>query len=109
MTQNEIMHYGKKGMRWGVRRNKITTEGLNTAKSVSDSSKSGIEAIRSTSGSVHRSKKGTAAKNQASKMTDEQLKKKIQRLGIQYRKNNADMNKHIIFPQLAIVSTQIRA
>ena len=76
MTQNEIMHYGKKGMRWGVRRNKITTEGLNTAKSVSDSSKSGIEAIRSTSGSVHRSKKGTAAKNQASKMTDEQLKKK---------------------------------
>ena len=107
MTQNELMHYGKKGMRWGVKKtfvgpvqplgtrvyNKLPSSNtLGSAKSVSDSARSGVDAIRNTSSSVHRSKKGSIGREQARTMTDAELKKKIARLNLEQQYSNLSAN-----------------
>lgn len=92
MNNDELMHYGRKGMKWGVRRNKVTTAGLNAAKNVSDSSRSGVDAIRNTISSVHRSKKGSIGREQARTMTDAELKKKIARLNLEQQYSNLSAN-----------------
>lgn len=107
MTQNELMHYGKKGMRWGVRKsfvgpvqpvgtrvhNKLPSSNtLGSAKSISDHSRLGVDAIRNTSSSVHRSKKGSTGREQARSMSDAELKQKISRLNLEQQYANLSAN-----------------
>ena len=107
MTQNELMHYGTKGMRWGVRKKFVgpvqpvgtrvhntlpSSNTLNSTKSISDSSRSGVDAIRNTSNQVHRSKKGSAGREEAQKMSDAELKSKIARMNLEQQYSNLSAN-----------------
>lgn len=79
MDNSYLQHFGKKGMRWGNRAPVI----LGSAKSISDHGRSGVDAIRSTSANVHRSKKGGMAREEAHKMSDAELKQKIARMNLE--------------------------
>lgn len=103
MNQNELMHYGKKGMRWGVRKNFVgpvqpthvkihnalpSQNTLNSTKGISDYSRAGVDAIRNTSSHVHRTKKGSAGREQSKTMSDAELKEKINRLNLEQQYTN---------------------
>ena len=103
MTQNELMHYGKKGMRWGVRKSFVgptqpthvkvhnalpSQNTLNSAKGISDYSRAGVDAVRNTSSHVHRTKKGSTGREQARTMSDSELKEKISRLNLEQQYSN---------------------
>ena len=107
MTQNELMHYGVKGMRWGKRKsfvgpvqsvktrthNKLPSQNtLNSTKSISDHSRLGVDAIRNTSSQTHRNKKGSIGREQAKSMTDAELKQKINRLNLEQQYANLSAN-----------------
>ena len=107
MTQNELMHYGVKGMRWGKRKsfvgpvqpvktrthNKLPSQNtLNSTKSISDHSRFGVDAIRNTSSQTHRNKKGSIGREQARSMTDAELKQKINRLNLEQQYANLSAN-----------------
>lgn len=107
MTQNELMHYGTKGMRWGVRKkfvgpvqpagtrihNKLPSSNtLGSAKSISDHSRLGVDAIRNTSSQTHRNKKGSTGREQARSMSDAELKQKISRLNLEQQYANLSAN-----------------
>ena len=103
MTQNELMHYGVKGMRWGKRKsfvgpvqpvktrvhNKLPSQNnLNSIKSISDNSRLGVDAIRNTSNQTHRNKKGSTGREQARSMSDAELKQKVSRLNLEQQYAN---------------------
>ena len=107
MTQNELMHYGVKGMRWGKRKsfvgpvqpvktrvnNKLPSQNnLNSIKSISDNSRLGVDAIRNTSSQTNRNKKGSKGREQARSMSDAELKQKIRRLNLEQQYANLSAN-----------------
>lgn len=108
MTQNELMHYGVKGMRWGVRKkfvgptqpvrtrliNKLPSDNkLSNTKTISDQSRSGVEAVRGSSNVVSRNRYTNKSKTESSKMTNEQLKEKIQRMSLEQQYANLNANQ----------------
>lgn len=66
-----LMHYGVKGMRWGIRRTKSGTKGNAQAESKS------------------KLPEATPRKKKISEMTDAELKEKIERLGLEKRYKEA--------------------
>ena len=103
MTNDELLHFGVKGMRWGVRKSFVgptqpthvkihnalpSQNTLNSTKSISDYSRAGVDAIRNTSSHVHRTKRGSAGREQARTMSDAELKEKINRLNLEQQYSN---------------------
>lgn len=93
MNNEELMHYGKKGMRWGRRMSRPTSAHLATGRSISDNTRSGIDAVRNTSNTVSRNKAVNKAKSETSKMTNAQLQEKIQRMSLEQQYSNLNANQ----------------
>lgn len=94
MTQNELMHYGKKGMRWGKRMAPRPTQAhLSIGKNVSDNARPGVDAIRNTSNVVSRNKSTNKSKSQSRKMTNAELQEKIQRMSLEQQYANLSANQ----------------
>lgn len=108
---NELYHYGKLGMKWGVRRSnnlrfseqlkkdlngekksKITTGQLNRAKSVTDHSTKIAEEggkITKSIGNI----RATKHQEDISQMSDADLKAKIIRMNLEQQYNNLSSNQ----------------
>lgn len=86
MTQNELMHYGKRGMRWGTRH-------AATAKSVSDHARPGVDAVRNSSMAVTKTKGANKARSEVGKMTNTELQQKIQRMNLEQQYQNLNANQ----------------
>jgi len=94
MTQNELMHYGKKGMRWGRRNTKpITTHHITSVKNISDSARPGIDAVRNSSNAITKTRSANKARTELSKMTDAELKNKINRMNLEQQYTNLNANQ----------------
>lgn len=87
MNQNEIKHYGILGMKWGVRRNfkKIGSKTKNTLRvsknngTISRATNS-IQNILRTKSKMSSKKFSSSKINEAKKMSNEELQKKIRRM-----------------------------
>jgi hypothetical protein len=86
MTQNELMHYGKKGMRWGTRH-------ASTAKTVSDHARPGVDAVKNSSMAVTKTRGANKARSEVPKMTNAELKQKIQRMNLEQQYQNLNANQ----------------
>ena len=86
MTQNELMHYGKKGMKWGTRH-------ASAAKSVSDHARPGVDAVRSGSMAVTKTRASNRAKSEVPQMTNAELQAKIQRMNLEQQYQNLNANQ----------------
>ena len=94
MNHDELMHYGKRGMKWGKRKAYHPTQAhLSTGKTVSDHSRSGVEAVRNTSNMVSRNRSTNKSKTQLSQMTNQQLQEKIQRMSLEQQYANLSTNQ----------------
>lgn len=80
-----IQHYGVLGMRWGVRRNRVSV-GKNAPKTPTGSASKESAAPKSKRGSASPSRKNTLSNNPKNrKMTDIELRAKINRLDMERR------------------------
>ena len=86
MTQNELMHFGKKGMRWGTRH-------TSTAKNISDHARPGVDAVRNSSMAVTKTKGANKARSEVGKMTNAELQQKIQRMNLEQQYQNLNANQ----------------
>lgn len=85
MTPNELMHYGRKGMRWGKR--SFTTEELKTGKALMKDSKDIINGGKTINSAVRKAKKSSHEQKRKSpnlsKMTDKELQQAVQRMNME--------------------------
>lgn len=108
MTENELMHYGVKGMRWGKRKsfvgpvqpvktrayNALPSQAhLSTGKTISDHSRSGVEVVRNTGNTASRNRSMNKSKTQSRKMTNAELQEKIQRMSLEQQYANLSANQ----------------
>ena len=109
MNNQELMHYGVKGMRWGVRKSGVSSTGSTpkkklSAKDYNDLKKGVDETNRSVSSySNYRTnkQKRKAIKNATKdvnieKMTDKELREKVNRLNMEQQYVNLVTNKAVM-------------
>lgn len=95
MENNELMHHGIKGMRWGVRRTQAQlghkpTSSSKSASSKSDSSKlSKLKRLRK-----NKLKIAAPKKKKLSEMSEEEINKKIERMRLEktYKQLTSELN-----------------
>ena len=73
-------------MKWGVRR-------ASTAKSISDHARPGVDAVRTSSMAVTRTKGANKARSEVGKMTNAELQQKIQRMNLEQQYQNLNANQ----------------
>lgn len=81
MDNNELIHYGVLGMRWGVRKSKPSSHGRKNAKPAKD--KAAFEAKKK----IKENKKSKKPKK-ISDLSDDELKARIARLELERRYND---------------------
>lgn len=82
MKQNELCHYGVLGMRWGIRRTEAQLARAR-GKKKDDSSSESTQKNKSSS-----TKSTTSKKKTVSEMTEDELRKEINRLELEQRYRN---------------------
>lgn len=96
---NELYHYGIKGMRWGVRKATATDKrrigDAGTAANVFKSSQSGIEGASKVAGGVGNLSRGPSkkVKKEMSKMSDAELRSRINRQMMEQQYASLNPNK----------------
>lgn len=91
MTQNELMHYGKLGMKWGRRKSpEISTEHLKTGKSLIKETQGVVNGATRINNAVATSRTQKAKRKSAESkpknlntMSDRELQQKVQRLNME--------------------------
>ena len=86
MNNDELMHYGRKGMKWGTRH-------FSTVKNISDHARPGIDAVRNSSITITKTKKANRARSEVSTMTNAELQQKIQRMNLEQQYQNLNANQ----------------
>lgn len=85
---NQLCHYGVKGMKWGVRRNRtnsLSVDDYRNVKKTVDSSKNLVEQGKRYNDKKVNKKKQKIIKEDLSKMSDDELKAVVNRLNMEER------------------------
>jgi hypothetical protein len=96
MNDNYLKHYGKKGMRWGVRRASAETHGPQQKKTMSkddyknikksvDDSATIVESGRKINNTISKKRNDKSIKEDVTKMTDKDLQQAVNRLNMEER------------------------
>ena len=96
MTQNELMHYGKKGMKWGVRKApEIDTQTLKTTGKIINEANGAVRGVNTINTSVAKARSESIKRKTANKkpkglnqMTDKELQQRVQRLNMEQQYSN---------------------
>lgn len=89
MENVALQHHGIKGMKWGVRR---TPEQLSRTKSHIDTASGMVKEAKNINNSVSNIR-STAKKKDLSKMTDQELRERINRMDLEQRFSQLSSNK----------------
>ena len=106
--ENELIHYGVKGMRWGVRKSRVSSTGSTqklTAKDYSDIKKGVDETNRAVSSysNYRNSKQKRKAIKEATKkidfdnMSDKDLREAVNRMNMEQQYMNLTTNKAVMY------------
>lgn len=88
MNQNELLHYGVLGMKWGVRRTPAQlarARGQTVSKNTSDN--------KSKTSTAKKSSSSTSGRKRLSDMTDDELRKEVSRLQLEQQYRNLNPEK----------------
>lgn len=96
MNNNYLQHYGKKGMRWGVRRASTETHGPQPKKTISkddyrsvkktvDESANIVESGRKINNTIGKKRNDKSIKEDVTKMSDKDLQQAVNRLNMEER------------------------
>lgn len=88
MNQNELLHYGVLGMKWGVRRTPAQlarARGQTASKNTSDN--------KPKTSTVKKSSSSTSGRKRLSDMTDDELRKEVSRLQLEQQYRNLNPEK----------------
>ena len=80
MENNTLQHHGIKGMKWGVRR---TPEQLSRTKGRIDTTSGIVKEAKNINDSVSNIRSTTAKKPDLSKMTDQELRDRVNRMNLE--------------------------
>lgn len=80
MENNTLQHHGIKGMKWGVRR---TPEQLSRMKGRIDATSGIVKEAKNINDSVSNIRSTTAKKPDLSKMTDQELRDRVNRMNLE--------------------------
>lgn len=80
MENNTLQHHGIKGMKWGVRR---TPEQLSRMKGHIDTTSGIVKEAKNINDSVSNIRSTTAKKPDLSKMTDQELRDRVNRMNLE--------------------------
>ena len=89
MDNNSLQHYGVKGMKWGVRR---TPEQLSQTKSHIDTVSGMVKEAKNINNSVS-NLRSTIKKEDLSKMTDQELRDRVNRMNLEQQFSQLSSNK----------------
>lgn len=96
MTQNELMHYGKKGMRWGHRKvPEIDTQTLKTTGKIVKDANGAVRGVSTINNSIAKARSESVKRKMANRkpkglnqMTDKELQQRVQRLNMEQQYSN---------------------
>ena len=96
MTQTELMHYGKKGMRWGVRKAPdIDTQTLKTTGKIINDANGAVRGVSTINNSIAKARTESVKRKTGNKkpkglnqMTDKELQQRVQRLNMEQQYSN---------------------
>ena len=97
-NQNELYHYGVKGMRWGVRRDRSSSNGsidLKTAKKKTEAAGRIVNESQNINNQVAKTRMTKAKKKQlnvAKQMDDKELREAVNRLNMEQQYVNLSTN-----------------
>lgn len=97
-NQNELYHYGVKGMRWGVRRDRSSSNGsidLKTAKKKTEAAGRIVNETQNINNQVSKTRMTKARKKQlnvAKQMDDKELREAVNRLNMEQQYVNLSTN-----------------
>lgn len=97
-NQNELYHYGVKGMRWGVRRDRSSSNGsidLKTAKKKTEAAGRIVNESQNINNQVSKTRLTRAKKKQvkvAKQMSDNELREAVNRLNMEQQYVNLSTN-----------------
>lgn len=97
-NQNELYHYGVKGMRWGVRRDRSSSNGsidLKTAKKKTEAAGRIVNETQNINNQVSKTRMTKAKKKQlnvAKQMDDKELREAVNRLNMEQQYVNLSTN-----------------
>lgn len=97
-NQNELYHYGVKGMRWGVRRDRSSSNGsidLKTAKKKTEAAGRIVNETQNINNQISKTRMTKAGKKQlnvAKQMNDKELREAVNRLNMEQQYANLSTN-----------------
>lgn len=105
--ENELIHYGVKGMRWGVRRSRVSSTGSTQKLSTKDYNdiKKGVDETKKTVSAIStyrdNKQKKQAAKNATkgldlNKMSDKELREAVNRMNMEQQYVSLVTNKAVM-------------
>lgn len=98
-NENELYHYGVKGMRWGVRRDRSSNKGsvdLGKAKKKTEAAGRIVNESRNINNTVSKTKINKARRKEfakASQMSDKELRDRVNRLNMEQQYVNLTTNQ----------------
>lgn len=99
---NELYHYGVPGMKWGVRRTSGQIKTERTNKQINNLGKGSVISKNSSSiandaknivSTIGKGKAYNKAQKELSKMSDDELKKRVNRMNLEQQYSNMSVNK----------------
>jgi hypothetical protein len=92
------MHYGKKGMRWGVRRDSNgghTAEDLKRIKTSVDTTSVAVDSTKRTTEKIGRKKLEKELRKELETMSDSELKERVNRLNMEERYSSIMSGRYV--------------